>query len=185
MTGVLLPTIRLFAVMAALAAGAMAASGQASDEPDGPRVLVTGWSGFSMQEGQQTFRFAEDLLLFGVRASLHRRAAARPWVQVDRFTRPDLVCPAGIPCNESGFLVRAGVTIPFTEDDTSPGFHPRFVAGVGAGFSEEIELAYLLGLGGAWTLHPRLAPVFEVRWERVPGLINTLVLGLGLRVGIL
>lgn len=191
MTGVGHGPGRRYATRALLTAAALAASAGAVEAQEGddgtnaPRVLVTAWSGFSMQEGQRTFRFADDLITFGARVTLRRQAAPGGWVQVDHFSRPDFVCAEELTCNDRGLLARAGISLPFTEDDTRPGFHPRLVAGVGAGFTEQIGLSYLLGLGAAWSLHPRLAPVFEVRWERVPGLSNMLMLGLGIRAGLL
>jgi hypothetical protein len=172
------------AVALGLDAGAAAAQ-RGREEGHSPRVLLTAWSGFSLREGQRTIRFADDVVSFGARVSLNRRASAQPWVQVDHFTRPDLSCPPGVPCNTDGILARAGLTLPFTEDDTRPGFHPRLLGGIGAGFSEETALSYLIVLGGAWSIHPRFAPIFEIRWERLPGLSNILILGLGLRTGLL
>lgn len=168
-----------------LAIAALPAAAQRTEGRDPPRVLVTAWSGFSLREGQASFRFADDLVAFGGRVSLNRGTAARPWVQVDHFTRPDLNCQEGLACNESGTVIRAGVTLPLSEDDTRRGVHPRLAAGIGWGRSEERGLAYLLGFGAAWAIHPRFAPVFEARWERVPGLRSVGVLGLGLRLGLL
>lgn len=173
------------AVVALAAVAGPAVAQEDATGRDAPRILVTAWGGFSLREGQRTFRFADDLVTYGARASYNRRAGGRGWVQLDHFARPDFACPDGVTCNDRGILARAGLTLPFTEDDTRRGFHPRFVGGVGAGFAEEIGLSYLLGLGAAWTLHPRFAPVFELRWERVPGLTNTLMLALGLRAGLL
>ena len=163
--------------------------GHAQEDPDAdaPTILTTAWSGFSIREGQRTIRFADDMMELGGRITLNRRAAPRPWVQVDYFWRPDLSCvDDALACNDDGIVVRGGFTLPLSEDEfRNRGVHPRLFAGLGAGFSEETELAYLFGIGAAWTLHPRLAPAFEVRWERVPGLLSVVMLAAGLRVGIL
>lgn len=157
------------------------------DDGGPPTILATAWTGFSIREGERTIRFADDMVEIGGRIALNRRAAARPWVQVDYFRRPDLRClDESLPCNDDGIVVRGGFTLPLSEDEfRTRGVHPRLLGGLGVGFSEQTGLAYLLGVGAAWTLHPRFAPVFEVRGERVPGLRSTVILGAGLRLGIL
>lgn len=163
------------------------AEAQGDDQAHAPRILATAWSAFSIREGQRTIRFADDMVEIGGRITLNRDAAPRPWVQVDHFRRPGLRCvDETLPCNSDGVVVRGGFTLPLSgEEFRTRGVHPRLFAGVGAGFSEETKLAYLLGFGVAWTLHPRLAPVFEVRSERVPGLRSAIMLSAGLRLGIL
>ena len=160
---------------------------QGGGDADAPGILATAWSAFSIREGQRTIRFADDMVEIGGRVTLNRRAAPRPWVQVDYFRRPDLSCvDENLPCNTDGLVVRGGVTLPLSEEEfRTRGVHPRLFAGLGAGFSEETELAYLFGFGVAWTLHPRLAPVFDVRWESVPGLRSVIMLAAGLRLGVL
>ena len=160
---------------------------QVGDDDGPPRLLVTATSGFSIREGQRTIRFADDMVEVGGRVTLNREDAARPWVQVDYFRRPDLSCvDEQLACNIEGVAVRGGFTLPMSDDEfRSRGVHPRLFAGLGAGFSEETELSYLFGFGFAWTLHPRFAPTFDVRWERVPGLRSVVMLAAGLRLGIL
>lgn len=184
------PGVRCAVLLGLGLTGAFAPAGaQAQDEADAgvPRILATAWSAFSIREGQRTIRFADDMVEIGGRLTWNRERAARPWVQADYFRRPDLSCvDDALACNDEGVVVRGGVTLPLSEDEfRTRGVHPRLVAGLGAGFSEETELAYLLGFGAAWTLHPRLAPSFEVRWERVPGLRSVVMLGAGLRIGVL
>lgn len=182
-------SVRWAAVLAA--ALTVATPGQARAQGDGdadaPRILATAWSAFSIREGQRTIRFADDMVEIGGRVSLNRDAAPRPWVQVDYFRRPDLSCvDETLPCNSDGFVLRGGLTLPLSDEEfRTRGVHSRLFAGLGAGFSEETELAYLFGFGVAWTLHPRLAPVSEVRWESVPGLRSVVMLAAGLRLGIL
>jgi hypothetical protein len=168
----------------ASAAPAPAAGQRARGEGDPPRVSLAAWSGFSMRDSPTGFRFADDLIELGGRLTLDLGRTLRPWVQADRFTRPELSCVEGFACNDAGTILRAGLTLPLTEDDTRPGVHPRLVAGAGVGWSAETEFAYLLGFGAAWSLHPRLAPVFEARWEQVPGFRNIAILAIGLRVGL-
>lgn len=161
-------------------------AGQGREAEGHPLFFVTGSGGLSIREGQATLRFAEDLRELGGRITLYLPRAVLPWIQVDRFTRPDLFCPGGAECYPEGTLLRAGFTLPVTEDDLAPGVHPRLVAGIGAAFTEgHTGFSYLLGVGVAWPLHPRLAPTAEVRWERLPGLRNIVMLNAGLRVGIL
>ena len=182
---------RWFVAGAVLAAASLAgavegaAAQGAGEEREPPRVYVTAWSGFSIREGQTTLRVADDMMSVGGRVTLQRTLAPQPWVQVDYFWRPELRCDASFACNDEGIALRGGVLLPLTEDETRPGLHPAFLAGVGVGFAEETAFSYLLGLGGAWLLHPRLAPTFEVRWERVPGLRNVVIVGAGLRIGVL
>lgn len=168
-----------------LAAAGPAAAQRRGGDGDPPRALLAAWSGLSLREGQTEFRFAEDVIEVGARLTLNREWAFKPWVQVDWFTRPELTCLEGFPCNDDGIVLRGGLTLPISDDDTRPGVHPRLLAGVGVGISDETELAYMLGFGAAWSLHPRLAPVFEFRWERVPGFRNVAILGIGLRLGLL
>lgn len=177
--------ILAFAALSMAPSPAQAQTGEDDDGP--PRVLVTATSGFSIREGQRTIRFADDLVEIGGRVTLNREHAARPWVQVDYFRRPDLSCvDEQLACNTDGVAVRGGFTLPMSDDEfRGRGVHPRLFAGLGAGFSQETELSYLFGFGVAWTLHPRLAPTFDLRWERVPGLRSVVMLGAGLRLGIL
>lgn len=174
----------LAVLLLALVAPRPAEGQRRGDDGDPPRVLVAAWSGFSLRDSPTGFRFADDLIEFGGRLTLDLGRTFRPWVQADHFTRPDLTCIEGFACNDAGTVLRAGLTLPLTEDDTRPGVHPRLVAGAGVGWSAETEVAYLLGFGAAWSLRPRLAPVFEARWEQVPGFRNIATLGLGLRVGL-
>lgn len=173
------------AALLAVVGAAPPSPAAAQEDRSAPRLLVTGWSGFSMREGQRAPRVGDDLVAFGARVTVHRRMAPNPWVQVDRFRRPDLQCLPDAPCNDTGIAARAGVMLPLSEDDTAPGLHPRLIGGLGVGVSAETTLAYMLGIGAAWGLHPRLAPVFEARWERIPGVRAIFVIGLGLRTGIL
>lgn len=170
----------------ALAFSPARAQARPDEGADPPTILATAWSAFSIREGQRTIRFADDMVELGGRVTLNRQAAPRPWVQVDYFRRPDLRCVETLPCNNDGLVLRGGFTLPLSEEEfRTRGVHPRLFAGLGAGFSEQTEFAYLFGFGVAWSLHPRLAPVFDVRWERVPGLRSVVMLGAGLRLGIL
>lgn len=178
------PPIALLGWAVAFAALASDAAAAQEEEARVPTVRLAAWAGFSLREGQATLRFADDLVEFGARLAWDRGAALHPWVQIDRFERPDLNCVPGIPCNADGLLLRGGVLVPLSEDHTTPGLHPSLLAGIGAGFSTETELAYLLGFGLAWRLHPRLAPGFEARWERVPGLRAVAVVAAGLELGL-
>ena len=174
----------LIAAAAALAVLAMPASGQRSVDADRPTIALTGWGGVSIREGQSSFRFAEDLRTYGIRVAL-TRFGVHPWVQADRFVRPDLVCPGVGDCATEGFLFRAGATLPLVVDPDEPGLQPRLVSGIGLSLADDrTRFSYLLGIGATWVLHPRLAPAFEVRWERVPGLRNVVMLNAGMRFGL-
>lgn len=135
----------------------------------------------SLREGLDGFRLGKDLRLAGARLTA-LSGPALPWVEGAAFLRPDLECPAGRICNESGWLVRAGLTAPLSSRPDRLGPRPELVAGIGAAFSQETSFSYLLGFGVAWPgMVPRLSPVAGLRWERVVGL-NLAVFDLGFRV---
>lgn len=173
----------------ALAGGALllpiAVVAQEEEEVIGPTLQLTGWGGVSLREGAESFRVGKDLVSFGVRATLWRRGPLHPWVQADRFERPNLVCVVGIPCTDQGWLLRGGILVPFSDDESVRGVHPYLTAGLGAGFSDNTFFSYLGGIGLHWTLWPRIAPSAEFRFERVPGLRFIYTLNGGIRIGLL
>lgn len=173
--------------LAALAAGSLLLPGRAvaQEEVIGPLIQLTGWGGVSLREGAQSLRVGKDYVAFGLRATWWRGGAVRPWLQGDRFERPELVCVAGLPCSDQGWLVRAGIVVPFSDDDSIRGVHPYLAAGMGAGFGDDTIFAYMGGIGIHWTVTPRVAPSAEFRFERVPGLRFIYTLNGGIRIGLL
>jgi hypothetical protein len=105
----------------------------------------------------------------------------QPWLQVERFVRPDFICTPPLPCNDAGWTALVGVTAPFFRGDQA-GLNPYLLGGVGWAFSEENRFAYAMGLGFAFRVIPRLAPTLEFRWEDLPGIRNVVMVNLGLRV---
>ena len=156
---------------------------EAQDVPpdDRPIVRLTPLVGGSMRERPDGLAFADDVRSVSVRATLPRRGL-QPWVQIEAFRRPILVCQTGIPCNTEGWTALAGVVAPISPNDMEPGVHPYFLGGIGWAFSEESQYAYTLGAGVAVALTRRVAPSAEVRWEDLPGIRNVMMLNLGLRV---
>ncbi|MDX1673804.1 MAG: hypothetical protein R3314_03285 [Longimicrobiales bacterium] len=168
---------------AVLLAALVGAPAEAQDAPtdDGPIVRLSTFVGGSLRERPDGLGLADDVLSASVRATLPRRGF-QPWAQVEAFRRPNLACPAGIPCNTEGWTALAGVVAPITPNDMEPGAHPYFLAGIGWAFSEESQFAYTLGAGVGLALTRRVAPSAEVRWEELPGIRNVVMLNLGLRV---
>ncbi|NIP77997.1 MAG: hypothetical protein GWM90_01855 [Gemmatimonadetes bacterium] len=156
----------------------------AQEEPEGPHVAVAGFVAGSLLGGADGSGFADDVVGASMRLTLVRRRALQPWVQLDAFDRPDLECLEGLACNEDGWIARVGATLPLSTDENRPGVQPRVFAGIGAGFSEETEFSYVLGIGAGWLITPRVMPVFEFRWEQLPGIRNIVMLNGGLRIGL-
>ncbi len=166
-----------------LAALSVAWPGHALGQESGQGALrVTGMVGGSLRDGLNGFGVARDVVNFSVRLSLPKGLGIQPWVQAGGFNRPDLICEAALPCNTEGWTLRGGVALPFSPDDSRPGVHPYMIGGIGAAFAEEDTFSWLLGIGTSYSLTPRLAPVFELRWEDLPGIRNVLMLNLGLRL---
>lgn len=177
--------VRLRMLVTAIGAAALmaAAAPVAAQSGDGGAVRVSVFGAGSMREGISGLQFAQDVVAFSARVTLPRQSAYQPWVQVQRFTRPDLVCPDGITCTTEGVTALAGVVAPFTRNDREPGvLHPYFLGGIGWVFAEQEQFAYVLGVGGAYAVTGRLAPSLEVRWEDLPGIRNVMMVSLGLRL---
>ena len=171
------------AVLAAILVGAAPGEAQDADAPsrDRPVVRLTPFVGGSLRERPDGLGLADDVRSLSLRATLPRRGF-QPWAQIEAFSRPNLECPAGIPCNTEGWTALVGVVAPITPNDLEPGAHPYFLGGVGWAFSEEDQFAYTVGAGVALALTRRLAPSAEVRWEELPGIRNVVMLNLGLRI---
>lgn len=161
--------------------GAWTAHAAAQGGADRPAVRVTAYGGASLRDGVGGLRWAEDVLSTGVRLTYPRRVGYEPWLQAERFVRPDFDCTPPLACNDSGWTALAGVTARFVGGN-EPGVHPYLLAGVGWAFSEENRFAWTMGLGFAFQVIPRLAPTLEVRWEDLPGIQNVATVNLGLRV---
>lgn len=166
---------------AVMMAWAVPVSVRAQDRPERPLVRASAFVAASLREGPTGIGVGRDVRSFSARVTWSRRGV-QPWVQASGFTRPDLACLPGLPCNTDGWTALAGVTLPFSRDDSQRGIHSYFLGGVGAGFSEESIFAYLLGVGTTLAIVPRVAPSFEVRWEDLPGIRNVVMLSLGLQV---
>lgn len=151
-----------------------------SVDPGAIRVSVFG--GGSLREDPTGLGVAQDVLSVAARVTLPVQGRFQPWLQVERFTRPELECPAPLQCNTEGMTALAGLVAPFTRNDTEPGVHPYLVGGVGWAFSDEDQFAYVLGIGGAYAVSRRIAPSVEVRWEDLPGIRNVLMVNLGVRL---
>lgn len=142
---------------------------------------VTADAAASLRDGPDGVRLGRDMVVFGVRLTATHRGGYHPWVDGARFSRPDLECLPGRRCNDIGWLARAGVQLPLSSDERAAGVHAAARAGLGAAFSDDTSLSYLLGFLVNWRAAPRIAPLFEVRWEHI-GNINHMLLAAGLRV---
>lgn len=167
-----------------LAAGALlGVPGSAAAQGQPTRVALTALGGISLRESA-TLRIGKDLRLAGGRATLMGRSGIWPTVEVARFTRPGLECIEGLACDRDGWYLLGGAILPLSLRPEDPGIKPYFLGGLGIGVSEETGLAYALGLGFEGSLGSRVTPALEVRWARVPGIINTVVLAAGLRAAL-
>lgn len=144
-------------------------------------IRVSGFAAGSWRGGPGGLRLAEDVLSVSGRFTL-ARFGFQPWIQGEYFTRPDLQCLPGVPCNDDGWTVLAGVVAPLSVRDTQPGLHLYLLGGIGWAFSAENRFTYLMGLGGAYAVTRRIAPSMEVRWEDPPGIKNVVMVNLGLRL---
>ena len=171
----------------ALAPLARPAPAAAQAAVDRASIRVTGFGGVSLRQGIDRLRLAEDVLSVSARLTLPRRSGLMPWVQAERFVRPDLDCTLPLACNERGWTALGGVTAPLSgrSNDTGPGVHPYLLAGIGWAFSEENRFAYTMGVGAAFPIFQWLAPSLEVRWEDLPGIRNVVMINLGLRLDLL
>jgi hypothetical protein len=168
----------------ALLALVVAAGPATAQQDDDPAVWVSAFAAGSLREGLTGFRVARDVVGGSVRLTALRDGALQPWLQADAFRRPDLECVEDLPCNDDGWLARVGATVSLSAENDRPGLQPHLLGGMGAGFSEETEFSYLLGFGVGWLVSPRLTPLLEFRWERIPGLRNVFMLNGGIRIGL-
>lgn len=171
-----------FGLVLALLAGTGLAHADAQEPREPALVRAAAFVAGSLREGPTGLGVARDVRSVSFRLEMPRPGSAQPWVQIAGFLRPDLECPPEVPCNTDGRVALAGLTLPLSLDDTRPGVHPYFVAGAGAAFSTERAFAYLMGIGAAIPLTPRVAPALEIRWETLPGIRNVVMATLGLRV---
>lgn len=155
----------------------------AQREPDEAAVRVTAYGGVSLREGLGGLRWAKDVASTSVRLTRPHRVGVQPWIQLERFVRPDFECLPSLACNDTGWTALVGMVAPFGGADTRPGvLHPYLLAGVGWAFSDENRFAYAMGLGAAFPVVRRFAPAVEIRWEDLPGIRNVVMVNLGLRV---
>jgi hypothetical protein len=154
---------------------------QAQDPPS-PLVEITPFGGLSILESFDGLRVGDDVVTYGLRGVLPG-PGFQPWLEVSRFERPGLECLEDIPCNDAGWAIRVGGVAVLSPAPARPGIHPRLMGGIGVAFSEETIFSHLLGLGFAWRLNRRFSPVFDTRWEGLPG-INIFIMNLGLRIDV-
>lgn len=119
------------------------------------------------------------MLTYGVRFTLVRSGGPHPWVDAGGFVRPDFECVTGLACNDEGWLLRAGLVLGLVGDPSRTGLHAGLRGGLGAAGSEDVTLAYLMGLGIRWQGIPHVAPFTEIRWEHITGMnLNMIAAGL-------
>lgn len=169
-------------MLAALAVMVGSVPAAAQEPSEAALVRTSAFVAGSLREGLDGFGVARDVRSLSFRVAVPRRQAMQPWLQLGRFVRPDLECPQGVACNVDGWTALVGAVFPLSADATRPGVHPHLVGGVGGAFSAQDKLVYLLGVGAAVPLAPRVAPVIEFRWEDLPGIRNVLMATFGLRV---
>jgi hypothetical protein len=169
-----------FVLFMALGPGAAPVAAQARDAP---AIRFSAFAGASLREAVTGPRFAEDVLSGSFRVT-YLRPQLRPWIQVERFVRPELECQPPLTCSEEGWTALAGVTATSGRRDTRPGLHVHLMAGIGWAFAEEERLVYALGVGAAYPLTPWLAPSLEFRWEDLPGIRNVFMINAGIRLDV-
>lgn len=164
-------------LLIAIAATARPAIGQ---EPPSTRFHLTAEAGVSVQEGFDGVRVGRDMISYGLRLTADR-GRFHPWIDGGRFERPDLECVSGLQCNDSGWLARAGISVPLSGGSDGSGVSADARTGMGAAFAEDASLSYLLGLALHWHAMPRVAPGVEFRWEHLTS-INLTMLAAGIRI---
>ena len=180
-----LPALLLVVVLAALAAPAEVHAqrdgrrGPAMEET-GPRFHLSARGAASLRNFNG-FRVGEDLVTYGISLGWARPGGIQPWVEGARFIRPGLDCLPSLPCEDEGWMARAGAILALSQDELEPGVHGSFRVGVGATFADETDWTYLVGIELLWRTLPRVAPFVEFRWDHVAG-INMTMAGVGLRV---
>lgn len=173
--------IPIAAIGGILLAGALFPQPVASQEAPSSRFHLSADLGASLHDGGSGMRVGRDMATYGLRLTAVRRSGLHPWIDAGRFSRPNFDCLPGFPCNDAGWSTRAGLHVPLTSDDGGTGVHAAARAGIGAAFSEEASLSYLLGFLLHWRAVPRFGPLFELRREHV-GRINHTVFSVGARV---
>ena len=173
-------------ILLALALAPVSLAGQGTGGGAYGGIRLTATAGISFREGPDGFRVGRDARAAALRVQVVRSASFHPWLEVGAFQRPDLDCvahPDGLPCNDDGWTLRAGASLPFASDDRrQSGLAGELLAGAGVGLSQERALSYLLGIEVQWLVSRRVAPSFSIRWERFPGLTNVVMGTAGLRL---
>lgn len=170
------------AVSLVLAAASPVAAQYEEVRPTGLGLRVSGFAAGSLREGPDGIRLAKDVRSLTARITLVRPLSYQPFLQYERYGRPDLPCVAGFPCNDQGWIGLVGVTLPLTYGEDRPGLHPYAIAGIGWVFSDENKFTYQLGAGFALAFTRWFAPSLEFRWEDLPSLRNVVMVHLGLRL---